>query len=94
MKEHLKSHELGSQLSIDSKLSRREKLKAKKAHNEAENKEFFERTGINVDGNEEFGLDNIVAKYKFESEQMAKEEFKKFKRLFNLWREQNLTDNK
>jgi hypothetical protein len=75
----MKSHPLGKQLNLDSKLNQRERLLAKKKFDEEFEKKFFERTGIRNES-EDWNLENLINKYEFDMAQMEKEERSKIKK--------------
>ena len=69
---------MGRQLNLESKLSAREKAKAKKAFDLEVDEEFFKRTGIRNEA-EDFKLDNMMNKYEYDMEKFKLEDRKKMR---------------
>lgn len=68
--------EIASQLSIDNKMSRREKLKAQKKFDERADQEFFERTGIRNEGLD-MNMGQLIKTYEYDMAKMNSEAQKK-----------------
>jgi len=75
LKAKMREGELGRQIKVESKLSLREKQKAKKAYEEREDQEFYEKTGIK-DTSKDYNLDNLIKKYEYDMNREEKKQAK------------------